>query len=255
MIKLCCFVKRKPGMDRDAFHDHWLNAHGPLIRNTPELAKPVLRYEQNHRLDSDYERDPDGFDGVTVQWFDSFGDFAGFVQSDAYRDVLWHDEERFIDRAGLLMIFADPANRVIVDDSARAAAGVKLLCMLTRREGMEGTAFRQHWRTQHAGLFRDTPALARHIAAYEQHPRTVGDEARDTGGGPDGMAEQWYADLDAFHDFVREPAQADLIRPDEDRFIDRSKLQFVVTGPADVIIDDHDRDALESRAQEPESSA
>ncbi|MDH4017840.1 MAG: EthD domain-containing protein, partial [Actinomycetota bacterium] len=121
MIKLCCFVKRKPGMDREAFHSHWLEAHGPLIRNTPELAAPILRYEQNHRLDSDYERDPDGFDGVTMQWFDSFTDFAGFVQSDAYRDVLWHDEERFLDRSGLFMIFADPANRVIVDDAARAA--------------------------------------------------------------------------------------------------------------------------------------
>lgn len=252
MIKLCCFVKRKPGMDRDAFHRHWLESHGPLIRDTPELAAPILRYEQNHRLDADYEREPDGFDGVTVQWFEAFADFVGFVRSDAYRDVLWHDEERFIDRAGLLMIFAGPANRVIVDDEARAAAEVKLLCMLSRRAGTSGEGFRAHWRSPHGELFRDTPELARHVAAYEQHPRAAGEGAPpgDDGSGPDGMAEQWYADLDAFHAFVREPAQGELIRPDEDRFIDREKLRFVVTGPADVIIGGHDRDALESKAAE-----
>lgn len=254
MIKLCCFVKRKPGMDRDAFRQHWLERHGPLIRNTPELAAPILRYEQNHRLDADFDRDPDGFDGVTMQWFDSFGDFAGFVQSDAYREVLWHDEERFLDRSGLWLIFADSANRVIVDEPARAAAQVKLLCMLTRREGLDGAAFHAHWRSPHGGLFRDTPELARHIAAYEQHPRTAGDYVRDPGAGPDGLAEQWYANLDAFEAFVREPAQSELIRPDEDRFIQRDAIRFILTGPAHVIIDREDRPSLEARAPAPEQA-
>ncbi len=253
MIKLCCFVKRKPGMDRDAFHRHWLESHGPLIRDTPELADPILRYEQNHRLDADYDRDPEGYDGVTMQWFASMADFGAFVSSDAYRDVLSHDEASFLDRSDLMLIFADPANRVIVDDAARAQAGVKLLCMLTRQPQVPAETFHAHWRSPHGELFRDTPELARHIAAYEQHPRSPGDYARE--GGADGLAEQWYADLDAFTAFVSEPAQAELIRPDEDRFIDRSAIRFVLTGPADVIIDDHDRDALERAASAPEHPA
>ncbi len=255
MIKLCCFVKRKPGMDRDAFHSHWLESHGPLIRDTPELADPLLRYEQNHRLDADYERDPDGFDGVTMQWFASFEDFTAFVASDAYRDVLSHDEASFLDRANLALIFAGPANRVIVDPAARAAAGTKLLCLLTRQPKLSAEAFHAHWRSPHGELFRDTETLARHIAAYEQHPRSAHDYGR--AGGGDGLAEQWYRDLDAFAAFVREPAQAELIRPDEDRFIDRAAIRYVLTGPADVIIDDHDhdRDALEAGAVESESQA
>lgn len=255
MIKLACFVKRKPGMDRDAFHRHWLERHGPLIRDTPELAGPILRYEQNHRLDADYERAPGGFDGLTMQWFESFSDFGAMINSAAYRDVLWHDEERFLDRAGLWMIFADPAHRVIVDPSARAASSVKLLCMLTRKPGLEASEFRAHWHGPHAALFRDTPDLARHISAYEQHPRIDADYVRDHGAGPDGVAEQWYADLDAFRAFVREPAQDELIRPDEDRFLDRGALDFILTGPADVIIGTDDRDDLEPSTQESESAA
>ena len=53
MIKLVCFFRRKPGMGVDDFHAHWLESHGPLIANTPELAQHLVRYEQNHRLAED----------------------------------------------------------------------------------------------------------------------------------------------------------------------------------------------------------
>ena len=251
MIKLVCFVKKKPGMDRDAFRHHWLENHGPLVASTPELADPVLRYEQNHRLDADYERDdPDrpGFDGVTMQWFRDFGDFTEFVRSSAYPDVIAPDEDKFLDRSSLWLIFADPANRVIVNDAARAAAGVKLLCMLTRQPGVSAERFHAHWAGPHGALFRDTPELARHISAYEQHPRMRADYENDPEVRPDGLAEQWYADLETFHAFVSEPAQAELIRPDEDLFIDRDAIDFILTGPAHVIMDDEDRDALEAEA-------
>ena len=68
MIELICCVRRRSEMSREDFHDHWLNRHGPLIRDTPELARHITRYEQNHRTDSDYARDGDslGFDGTTV---------------------------------------------------------------------------------------------------------------------------------------------------------------------------------------------
>ena len=38
MIKLVCFFRRKVGMSREDFHAHWLSSHGPLIRDTPDLA-------------------------------------------------------------------------------------------------------------------------------------------------------------------------------------------------------------------------
>jgi hypothetical protein len=248
MIKLICFVKKKPGLDRDAFRRHWLEEHGPLIRRTPELADPVLRYEQNHRLDNDYERAPDGYDGITMQWFAAMEDFVRFIKSQAYPELIAPDEAKFLDRTSLWMIFAGPANRPIVNEPARLAAGVKLMAMLTKKPGLEPAVFRAHWRSPHGELFRDTPELARHVAAYEQHPRLDGDYIRDSGPGPDGLAEQWYADLDAFRSFVGEPAQSAIIRPDEDRFLDRSKIEFILTGPAHVIIDSRDRDQLEREA-------
>ncbi|HIM03187.1 MAG TPA: hypothetical protein EYG46_19600 [Myxococcales bacterium] len=108
MIELICFVRRKEGMDRDAFHEHWLNHHGPLIRNTPELSKYVLRYEQNHRTDRDSERDRGsaGHDGVTIQWFENMQAFIGFCTDPAYYELIAPDEAKFLDRSAFHIFFA-----------------------------------------------------------------------------------------------------------------------------------------------------
>ncbi len=54
LTKLVCGVRKKPGMDRDAFHTYWWEVHGPLNRDTPAVRKYFIRYEQNHRLESDF---------------------------------------------------------------------------------------------------------------------------------------------------------------------------------------------------------
>ena len=105
MIKLICFLKRKPGMSVGDFRDHWLNDHGPLVRSSPGLARHIVRYEQNHRLDADYERESGGgFDGVTVQWFRELEDFYAFAAEPGYRESISVDEERFLDRSNLRFV-------------------------------------------------------------------------------------------------------------------------------------------------------
>ncbi|MCB0996931.1 MAG: EthD family reductase, partial [Acidimicrobiales bacterium] len=100
-IKLLAFVRRRNDVSPAEFHAHWRDRHGPLIRDTPELARHVRRYEQNHRLDADYERergalerDSGDFDGVAVQWFDSLDGFRAFVAEPAMAEV-FADEQRF----------------------------------------------------------------------------------------------------------------------------------------------------------------
>ena len=50
MVKLVAFLKRREGMTRDEFYEHWEGTHGPLIRSTPELARHIVRYEQHRRV-------------------------------------------------------------------------------------------------------------------------------------------------------------------------------------------------------------
>ncbi len=113
---------------------------------------------------------------------------------------------------------------------------VKLFAFLRRRTDMSHDEFIEHWRDHHGPLIRDTPELARHLVRYEQHPRHSpspwsGNEDLD------GVAVQWFEDLDAFKAFLAEPAYAELIAPDEGRFLDRARVEFVICEEPTVVID------------------
>ena len=112
MIKLICLLKRKPGMSPDDFHHYWRDVHGPLIAST-KSGSHVLRYEQNHRPLSAYARDPDGYDGVTVQWFESEAEFHASLAEDDYQ-LIDEDLPRFLDVPALMFLLTEDAE-VIID--------------------------------------------------------------------------------------------------------------------------------------------
>jgi uncharacterized protein (TIGR02118 family) len=103
MVKLICFVKRKPGMDADEFHRYWREVHGPLIAST-RSGRHVLRYEQNHRVREHW--DQAGYDGVTEQWFTSVDDFFASLQEDDY-PLIDADVAKFIDTDSLEWIITE----------------------------------------------------------------------------------------------------------------------------------------------------
>jgi hypothetical protein len=240
MIKLICFVKRKPGMGRDEFHDHWLNQHGPLIRDTPELARHLIRYEQNHKAPEIYGETPEsedvGHDGVTIQWFESMSAFGSFCTSEAYRELIAPDEARFLDRSAFGLIFSDAENVIIPRPDGSEKVGAKLLCLLTRNDAHTAESFADYWRDVHAPLFCDSPDLAEHILGYVQHRRAAQDYAREQGGGFDGMTEQWYRDPSAFYEIARSKSYREKIMPDEEKLLDRSALVWCVTRPSYLIL-------------------
>jgi hypothetical protein len=114
LTKLVCGVRRKPGMDRDAFHTYWWEVHGPLNRDTPAVRQYFLRYEQNHRLPEDYERTDVTLEGVTCEWFPNTRAFFAMATDPDSRDVIRTDEEKFLDSDNLTWILTD-AEEVVFD--------------------------------------------------------------------------------------------------------------------------------------------
>jgi hypothetical protein len=114
LTKLVCGVRRKPGMDRDAFHTYWWEVHGPLNRDTPAVRQYFLRYEQNHRLPEDYERTDVTLEGVTCEWFPNTRAFFAMATDPDSRDVIRTDEEKFLDSENLTWILTD-AEEVVFD--------------------------------------------------------------------------------------------------------------------------------------------
>ena len=77
MVRLTCLLRRKEGLTPAEFHAHWREVHGPLIAAS-KSGSHVVRYEQHPRPLDDYAGDDDpGFDGVTVQWFESMDAVPG----------------------------------------------------------------------------------------------------------------------------------------------------------------------------------
>jgi uncharacterized protein (TIGR02118 family) len=112
VIRLTCFVPRKPGMSPEDFHQHWREVHGPLVRST-NSGSHVVRYEQHHRPLSDYGNTiVSDYDGVTVQWFRSMDDFWASVSEPDYADIN-DDIERFIDSSRLVWLLTEEPEVVI----------------------------------------------------------------------------------------------------------------------------------------------
>jgi uncharacterized protein (TIGR02118 family) len=118
----------------------------------------------------------------------------------------------------------------------RGITMVKLFAVLRRRPGMSTEEFVAHWRDHHGPLIAGEPSLARHLVRYEQHVRHRPDALSGTED-VDGVAVQWFRTIDDFVAFISEPAYRELVAPDERRFLDMDRLEFVITEEPTVVID------------------
>jgi uncharacterized protein (TIGR02118 family) len=107
-VRLFAFVKRREGMSREAFLDYWHHTHGPLIRDTPDLRRYLVAYEQ-HPARAD---DRSGWDGVAMQQFASWDDFLAMISGPA-GELMRADEANFLDPDSIRVVFTDDAVVVV----------------------------------------------------------------------------------------------------------------------------------------------
>lgn len=107
MIKLTVLVKRNPALSVEDFHAEW-RAHGRMIAAEPVFSQLIRRYEQHHRVPADYGTG-DTFDGMALQWFDSYRAFIELISTPEYRAKMQPDEARILDPDGIVVIFTEEA--------------------------------------------------------------------------------------------------------------------------------------------------
>jgi uncharacterized protein (TIGR02118 family) len=116
MVRLTCLLRRKAGLSPAEFHAHWREVHGPLIAAS-RSGSHVVRYEQHPRALEDYAGDDDpGFDGVTVQWFESLDAYRAHMAEPDFPDI-WVDIESFLDTEKLHFILTEHP-QVVMGDGA-----------------------------------------------------------------------------------------------------------------------------------------
>ncbi len=235
MIHLFCFVTRRLDLSSEAFHAHWRDRHGPLIRDLPRLARHLRRYEQNPRLGDDYERDGGpSFDGAAHQIFDAHEDFIEFVKEPDYQEQVRADEQRFLDMGSLSFLLTDEP-RVLIEGN-REEATVKLIAFVRRKPGVERKRFHRWWSEERAARMRDDPDLFGRIIAHLQYPRTERDYERDGGGGFDGATEQWFSSLESFGPYMALMATTSVLGEAEASLLDLSTTQWIATRNGTVVL-------------------
>ena len=108
---------------------------------------------------------------------------------------------------------------------------VKVSVILKRRPGMSPEEFRRYWREVHGPLLLRQPALMRHIHKYVLN-HSIAEAFADIPGVSsqfDGIAELSGDSADDVRRGLAEPAYAEVIRPDEEKFLDLPNCVFMVT--------------------------
>lgn len=117
-MHLIAFVKRKEGLSREQFLDHWHHVHGPLIRDMPGLGDRTVSYVQHPA----HENDRSGFDGVAVQQFASWDDFLAMISGPA-GETMRADEANFLDPSSIKVVFTGEPNVVIAPGDEAETGG------------------------------------------------------------------------------------------------------------------------------------
>ena len=109
---------------------------------------------------------------------------------------------------------------------------VELVALLPRKPGMSRADFHRYWRERHGPLVVEV--LGQHLAGYEQHHRLATDEGHDDAW--DGVAVQRFASAEAFQAFMADPAFAEKVVPDQEAFLDMSRVIWFLAEPAEVFV-------------------
>ena len=104
---------------------------------------------------------------------------------------------------------------------------VKVVVLLTRREGMSREEFERYWREWHLPLVAKLPGLRRLVANH------VLLDPNDTAPAYDGVAEDWFDDLQA-HDAALASPQGQAVLADAPNFLDMARFQLLVVEEQEV---------------------
>ena len=94
---------------------------------------------------------------------------------------------------------------------------IKIVGLLTRKEGISREEFVRHWFDTHGPLAHAVPGIRRYVQSHIIDVRMRPDIA-ETDVAVDGIAELWYDDVDAIRAASKSP-ESERVREDEPNFV------------------------------------
>ncbi len=216
MIKVVEIVYRRPGMSVEAFQNHWLNRHGPIVARLPGLR----RYVQSHVRPGAYRQGEPACDGIAELWLDDKDSLIAASRSLEFAAAK-RDEANFVDPARLVELLT---TETVVRDRSAPAGSIKIVSLVKYKAGMDPAAAQAYWRETHGPIVCGIEGLGR----YVQCPVRLGAYRKPEPPAFDGLAITWFDDMAA----ARRSAACEGYRrtkADETKFLDSACTATILT--------------------------
>jgi uncharacterized protein (TIGR02118 family) len=105
MVKLITIVKRKSGITRDEFVQHWQHVHARIAVEDKSFWNRVRKYVQNYVTSADSPHT--GWDGVVELWFDSQTELDAAFSGQETKMGLIADLDNFIDQTSMISVVTE----------------------------------------------------------------------------------------------------------------------------------------------------
>ncbi len=105
---------------------------------------------------------------------------------------------------------------------------IKFTIILRRRKDLTHEQFVEHHRNVHAPLFRSIPEVQQHVRRYVQCHATGDQLPGLPPSGIDGSTELWFDDLAGLAGVFESKRYMEVIRPDEESFLDLHASEFLL---------------------------
>jgi hypothetical protein len=217
---------RASRLTAETYADRW-RQHGRFVRGL-ELWKHICHYEQCRVLHGadlgglEFPGMASGWDMVGMVWFRSSEDMDQALRDPSVSRVFEDERETFLEPISDTTVFT---REVVKRDEG--GTKVKLVAFLQRKPGMTREQFSEYWEHQHGPLFLDTDEMTAPVTKYVQNHVLPSNQ------GPfdiyDGVVEIGFRELADIARVFGHPAYLQIIRPDEERFLDAAHQIVMAT--------------------------
>ena len=115
MIRLTALLRRNPDLSAEEFQAHWRDVHAARILSVPRIREWLVRYEQHDRVPEapGAWTGSEGFDGMTLQWYESLDDFTAMISDPDYQRIVGPDERHLIDLANSVYLLTEEPRTIL----------------------------------------------------------------------------------------------------------------------------------------------
>ena len=113
MIRLTALLRRHPDLSPEEFQAHWRDVHAARILSVPRIREWLVRYEQHPRVPEGAWTGTEGFDGMTLQWYESLDDFMAMISDADYQRIVGPDERYLIDLDNSVYLLTDEPRTIL----------------------------------------------------------------------------------------------------------------------------------------------